>query len=264
MSTGAILLADIIPSFIIKSLSPFLPYNTSLRVVVSCLLSAISFLAVATAGSRWVVVLGVILTSFASGLGEPTFLAHSTHYNKNVVSTWSSGTGGAGIIGAVSYSILREVGLTSRQTLLLMILVPTLELFTFNFLLTRPNIPANRAGQEQQPLINNTRNNDESPEASPLNTLAQKFAYIPELMIYFVPLSLVYFFEYFINQGLVKQFRYCVILWYKFMIFLSTYLVRADKISKFKPFDRTSISLLSDNLSNRSLRIKIIREYRTN
>lgn len=201
MSTGAVLLADIIPSFIIKSISPFLPYNTNVRVFISCMTSIVSFIAVALASSRWIVILGVILTSFASGLGEPTFLAHSTRFHKNVVSTWSSGTGGAGVLGALSYSLLREIGLTSRQTLLLMIVVPTVELIVYSVLLTEPvNRPD--ATDERQPLVNNQIIEDR--DSAPLVTVAQKLEYIPELMIYFVPLSLVYFFEYFINQGLVS------------------------------------------------------------
>ena len=204
MSTGAILLADIVPSFTIKILSPFLPYNANLRVLISCLLTVTSFLLVAFATSQSVVILGVILTSFASGLGEPTFLAHSTHFHKNVVSTWSSGTGGAGIIGALSYSLMREIGLNNQQTLVLMLFVPTVEFFAFFFLLSKPinSVPL-AANNENESLLEPVSN--EPMTEAPLVTLAQKFAYIPELMIYFVPLSLVYFFEYFINQGLVSK-----------------------------------------------------------
>lgn len=207
MSTGAILLADIIPSFIIKTLSPFLPYNANIRVLISCMTSAVSFLAVGYAGSKSVVILGVILTSFASGLGEPTFLAYSTHYDKNVVSTWSSGTGGAGIIGALSYSVLRAAGLSTRQTLLVMILVPTLELLTFFLVLSPPEIRTSEVlSVEQRPLFEDSRNNQHN-QLPPLNTIAEKFSYIPKLMIYFIPLTSVYFFEYFINQGLVNHFN---------------------------------------------------------
>lgn len=204
MSTGVILLADIIPSFIIKSLSPFLPYNANLRVFISCILSTVSFLSVALATSKKTVIAGVIFTSFASGLGEPTFLAHTTHFNKNVVSTWSSGTGGAGIIGALSYSLMREIGMSSRQTLLLMILVPLLELCTFFLILSKPD-NHNQAGliSENQRLIADTT--EQTFVDPPLITVKEKFGYIPKLMIYFLPLSLVYFFEYFINQGLVRN-----------------------------------------------------------
>lgn len=204
MSTGAILLADIIPSFIIKCSSPFLPYDTDRRVIVSCFTSIVSFLAVAFAGSNEIVILGVILTSFASGLGEPTFLAHSTRYHKNVVSTWSSGTGGAGVIGALSYSLMREMGLTSRQTLLIMLSVPVLELFTYFLLLNEPSVQLERRSRiEDRPLIGGNDPPSHEPTA-PLNSLAQKLKFIPELMIYFIPLMMVYFFEYFINQGLVR------------------------------------------------------------
>lgn len=207
MSTGAILLADIIPSFIIKSLSPFLPYNTTLRILISCLTSAVSFSAVAFAGSKWTVIVGVALTSFASGLGEPTFLAHSTKYNKNCISTWSSGTGGAGVIGALSYSVMREIGLTSRQTLLLMILVPIVELLTYFVLLSKPHLRHHETdADEGAPLINESETifvQLPLAFAPPLNSFKDKITFIPDLMIYFIPLMLVYFFEYFINQGLV-------------------------------------------------------------
>lgn len=204
MSTGAILLADIIPSFVIKVLSPFLPYNSSLRVFTSCIASFASFLVVAYASTTETVIFGVVLTSFASGLGEPTFLAHSTRYDKNVVSTWSSGTGGAGVIGAFSYSVLKQIGLSSQQTLLLMLIVPFTELITFFFVLTKAN---EGSEQENRPLIEDPSIHDqlEPPEHSQLNTFRDKLNYIPKLMIYFVPLSLVYFFEYFINQGLVSN-----------------------------------------------------------
>lgn len=62
------------------------------------------FVAVAYADSQWLALGGVAMTSFASGLGEPTFLAYSAFFNKNVISTWSSGTGGAGIVGALAYT----------------------------------------------------------------------------------------------------------------------------------------------------------------
>lgn len=41
---------------------------------------------------------------------------------RNVVSTWSSGTGGAGVIGAISYSLLHYIGM--RLALKIMIIIP--------------------------------------------------------------------------------------------------------------------------------------------
>jgi hypothetical protein len=45
---------------------------------------------------------------------------------RNVISTWSSGTGGAGILGATSYAGLTALGLSAVNSLLLMLVVPVL------------------------------------------------------------------------------------------------------------------------------------------
>lgn len=205
ISTGIILLADIIPAFIIKILSPFLPYHTTIRVFVACILSVISFIIAATAPTKSIVIFGVVLTSLSSGLGEPTFLYHSTYYNKDTISTWSSGTGASGIIGSLSYSLLRQIGLSSYNTLLIMILVPFIELIAYLRLLSPPrnSVAYSQSsiidGDENSPLINAQQN-------VPNTTLsfADKLAVIPYLFIYIVPLILVYYFEYFINQGLFE------------------------------------------------------------
>jgi battenin len=45
---------------------------------------------------------------------------------RNVISTWSSGTGAAGIMGAGSYAGLTALGLSTVDSLLLMLIVPVL------------------------------------------------------------------------------------------------------------------------------------------
>lgn len=177
-----------------------------MRISIACITSAISFILAATASSKTMVMLGVALTSFSSGLGEPTFLYHSTYYDKDTISTWSSGTGAAGIIGALSYSLLRQIGLSSYNTLLIMIAVPITELIVYKTMLSSPRGTTSITessiidnGDENLPLINAQRN-------IPNTTLsfADKLAVIPYLFVYIIPLVLVYFFEYFINQGLVS------------------------------------------------------------
>lgn len=209
ISTGAILLADIIPAFIIKLLSPFLPYHTTIRIVLTCLASAFSFILVGTATSKWILIFGVTITSFSCGLGEPTFLYHSTYYDKNTISSWSSGTGAAGVIGALSYSMLRQIGLSCYNTLMLMILVPLIEFTIYMTMLSSPVIISNdtldnqNSSDENSPLIQQERN-----PSNTVLTFAEKLALFPMLLVYIVPLSLVYFFEYYINQGLVSCLEY--------------------------------------------------------
>lgn len=137
------------------------------------------------------------MTSFASGLGEPTFLAYSAYFNKNVISTWSSGTGGAGIVGSLAYTVLRGIGLSSRQTLLVMISVPVLELLVFFGLLRKP--ASNRI--EDQDRGEDVAEEDNVP---PMRSIKEKIIYIKSLLRFMIPLALVYFFEYYINQGMFE------------------------------------------------------------
>ncbi|KAL7030252.1 hypothetical protein ACKWTF_006589 [Chironomus riparius] len=197
VSTGAILLADIIPGLIIKFLSPFLPFWHRARISISCAAAVGGFVVVAFAKTETLALTGVALTSFASGLGEPTFLAYSAFFHHNVISTWSSGTGGAGIAGSLAYSVLRAVGLTTQQTMLVMIVVPALELLTFFFLLTTPkshNIEDHHVGD-------NVKASNDLPA---FTSTKEKIFYIKRLVHFMVPLCLVYLFEYFINQGLYE------------------------------------------------------------
>jgi battenin len=168
----------------------------SVRVTVSCIIAIFGFVIVAFAETQWLALIGVGMTSLASGLGEPTFLAYSAYFNKNVISTWSSGTGGAGIVGALAYTLLREIGLSNQQTLLVMISVPAAELLFFYFLLRKPA----SSKIEDQDVGEEVTEND----VPPMKSIKEKLIYIKTLVHFMIPLALVYLFEYFINQGLFE------------------------------------------------------------
>ena len=53
------------------------------------------------------------------------------------MSTWSSGTGAAGLSGSLSYAGMTSAGLTPRVTLLVMLVVPVV--MVARYLLTAPN-----------------------------------------------------------------------------------------------------------------------------
>ncbi|CAG2054481.1 unnamed protein product [Timema podura] len=100
------------------------------RILLVVLLEAVGFILVAFATADWMALLGVVSTSLGSGLGEVTLLSYSTFFDKNVVSTWSSGTGGAGILGASSYAGLTSLGLSPSKALLIMLVIPALMAFS--------------------------------------------------------------------------------------------------------------------------------------
>uniref|UniRef100_A0A2K6F8P4 Battenin n=1 Tax=Propithecus coquereli TaxID=379532 RepID=A0A2K6F8P4_PROCO len=160
VSTAAVLLADILPTFGIKLLAPLglhlLPYSP--RVLVSGLCAAGSFILVAFSHSVGTSLCGVVLASISSGLGEVTFLSLTAFYPRAVISWWSSGTGGAGLLGALSYLGLTQAGLSPQHTLLSMLGIPVLLLASYFLLLTSPE-PQDPGGEEEaetaarQPLI---------------------------------------------------------------------------------------------------------------
>lgn len=204
IGTGAILLADILPTLILKLTFPFflqkIPYSVKISLIG--LFSASSFVVVAFAHKLWLSILGVVSASLGAGLGEITFLSLSTFYDKNVISSWSSGTGGAGVLGALAYAGLTSIGLSPRNTLLVMISVPTIMVLAYVFLLVhkhsakRDSNENNDADDDRLTLLDNTKKEDKRL------TLRRKFQLIPSLFKYMLPLSAVYFAEYFINQGL--------------------------------------------------------------
>ncbi|XP_072454716.1 battenin isoform X1 [Notamacropus eugenii] len=210
VSTAAVLLADILPTFIIKILAPLglhlLPYSPRIILCGAC--AAGSFLLVAFSQAVMTSLSGVVLASISSGLGEITFLALTAFYPSEVVSWWSSGTGGAGVLGALSYLGLTLVGLSPENTLISMLGIPVLLLATYFLLLKSPDsLASQRDGaletSAQQPLLAG-----ESSKPHPNSNLSLSFSdrwnVFKGLLKYIVPLALVYFAEYFINQGLFE------------------------------------------------------------
>ncbi|KAK7799423.1 hypothetical protein U0070_006131 [Myodes glareolus] len=207
----AVLLADILPTLIIKLLAPLglhlLPYSP--RVLVSGVCSAGSFILVAFSHSVGLSLCGVVLASISSGLGEVTFLSLTAFYPSAVISWWSSGTGGAGLLGSLSYLGLTQAGLSPQHTLLSMLGIPILLLASYFLLLTSPEAQ-DPGGEDEaetaarQPLIGT-----ETPASNPGSgwdlSFQERWTVFKGLLRYITPLVLVYFAEYFINQGLVSE-----------------------------------------------------------
>ncbi|XP_060846817.1 battenin [Rhopalosiphum padi] len=194
LSTGVILLADIIPGLLIKTFSPFFALYINRRLSLCISLTIASFITVAKANTELVAAVGVALTSMASGLGESTLLSYMINYERNVITSWSSGTGAAGILGALTYAGLTGVfHLSPSTTMYLMLSVPFLMAVSFWVLLEHPK-------KDQI----STMPNDCPDLSTNSQSLSNKLSYVPSLLKFMIPLGLVYFFEYLINQGLFE------------------------------------------------------------
>eukprot|EP00126_Sphaerothecum_destruens_P006015 Sdes_comp19172_c0_seq2m9962 len=160
-------------------------------------LSCISFLMVGLWGQSYleVTLMGVFIASVASGLGEPTYLAFSSFYNVNTVSAWSSGTGFAGVFGAFSWLVLHAkwgFDFSTRTCLFVVAPVPLLMAIVYLFLLTKPS-------EERSTETMSLKNDFDSPTKK--LSFRRKLSILPHLLIYMVPLCIVYFAEYSINSG---------------------------------------------------------------
>ncbi|XP_005093751.1 battenin [Aplysia californica] len=206
VSTGAILLADVLPTLFLKLTFPLflqkIPYSIKISLVSAFALG--SFVLVAMAHEIWLSILGVVCASVSCGLGEITFLSLTTFYHKNVVSMWSSGTGGAGVFGALVYAGFTTAGMSPRTSLLIMVTIPVLMMVTYIFLLTKPVVNEKKAEDSDLTKLLLADMKDKQIEL----TLRQKLVLIPSLFKYMIPLTLVYFAEYFINQGLHELLYY--------------------------------------------------------
>ncbi|RCN48479.1 CLN3 protein [Ancylostoma caninum] len=280
LSTGAVLLADIIPALVVKVTAPLyiqmIPFG--LRHFLVVMAQMLSFVLVASSSNVKMALLGVIVASWGSGLGEISYLALASYFDSKVVSMWSSGTGGAGIIGAMTYAVLTDplmLHFTPRIALYCMLIIPMIFAYTFWFLLQLPptvhrvevcklrtyivpkktdcinrsrRLSASSESDIERPLldeadedvadedcINRSRRLSASSESdierplldeadedvadedatSPFTsrlqrgmTIFEKLKAVTPLFKYMIPLIIVYFAEYFINQGLLELLEF--------------------------------------------------------
>lgn len=218
---SAVLLADILPTFILKLTAPFFMHRISytIRVCIVVCFGTGAFLMTALLVNIWLRLLGVIFASISAGFGEVTFLAVSSYYHRNTVSAWSSGTGGAGVFGSLMYLAMTAwAGLSPKVTLITGSFFPLGIALSYFFLLSKPfQAAAGSRGAERSSdllLTYQTVSVEDDPSA-PLRgtdatapvavpaklTMRQQLALIRPLLRYILPLVLVYYAEYVINQG---------------------------------------------------------------
>ncbi|XP_066427284.1 battenin isoform X1 [Molothrus aeneus] len=192
VGTGAVLLADVVPALVVKLLlplvGPYLPDRLRVVGVALCLWGSVS--AVAAAKGTLSGLGGVALGSAGAGLGEVTFLTLASSYpSSSGLSHWSSGTGAAGLGGALGFWGLRA-WLPLPHALLPFLALPPLMLLSFFFLLG-PAPPPRPAPPLPHP--------DEGGGAR-----EEKWGVAKAALRQGAPLGLVYFAEYFVNQGLME------------------------------------------------------------
>lgn len=122
--------------------------------------------------------------------------------------------------------------------MLLMLSVPVIEAAAFWILLRNPkNIPRSDSGDSSVTTSTadvkdigtvsatvDIGNYEPEEFEKPLTSLGDKIRYVPSLFKYMIPISLVYLFEYFINQGLVsiaKYLKFKYTFYYLYILFMT-------------------------------------------
>ncbi|GAB6027555.1 G1/S-specific cyclin cln3 [Chamberlinius hualienensis] len=198
-------MASVIPSLLVKLISPFIVSYITLQMVIVISMNMASFLLVSFSKMLWMTYLGVVLASISGGLGEVTLLKMQTLYSKNSLSAFSSGSGLSGCISSVSYAGITTSGLTPKQSLLIMTVFPVIMAITYFTVLTKP-IEENTVQVPTAQLPNNDPVEDKTiSEANSGGKLFQMIQIIKDIFPkYIMPLTTVYFCQYFINQGLFE------------------------------------------------------------
>ncbi|CDK24566.1 unnamed protein product [Kuraishia capsulata CBS 1993] len=216
---ATVLLADVLPSFSLKLTAPFfihiIPYSYRIFVLIG--LSMLGMVIVAFATETSWILFGIVLASSSSGLGELTFLQLTHYYGDISLSGFSSGTGGAGLVGSFVFLVLTTwMHISVKTTLVLFSAVPLVFFFSFFWLLPDPETVFLRSRQNGDFQLEegysgetSTLNFSLSGLRFDLDTLEKVRVHMaltlrrlrPLVFPYMFPLCSVYVAEYIINQG---------------------------------------------------------------
>ncbi|KAL6731853.1 hypothetical protein Aduo_002678 [Ancylostoma duodenale] len=229
ISTGAVLLADNLPSLFVKLTFPFFMHRIPFvfRHLLVCVLQASSYFVVAFSVNVPMSLAGVCFAAFGSGIGEISYLALASHYPTLAIAAWSSGTGAAGLLGSFSYAFLTDRSMADLQpkvALLIQLFIPIVFAITYFFVLVVPEdvhqpgwnpktwiVPDHGHEHEvrntddegeEECKDNNTTSNLKVPQRK--LTFIERVRLIVPLLHLMIPLSFVYIGEYLINQGVTQ------------------------------------------------------------
>ncbi|KAI5966285.1 BTN1 [Candida pseudojiufengensis] len=214
---ATVLLADVLPSFLFKFISPFvihlISYQNRLYSLVGLSTLGMLLISLTTTNMIGLKIFGIMLASLSSGMGEVSFL-QLTHYyssNENSISGWSSGTGAAGLLGSFLFMITTNlIGIPVWIVLLTFAIMPSGFLVVYYYLLPKPSheyheinddslmVEAEEVNDETEGIYENKLN---------VNNLSQHFNHTfnkikPLIIPFMLPLTTVYISEYVINQGI--------------------------------------------------------------
>lgn len=211
--TGILAFVNIAPAVVSKALFPYYFKGEiwyGWRVWACTLGSFCGMMCIAFFPGLFLRLVGIGIASFASGLGEITFLQYATRYPHQVttycIGWFASGTGAAGLIGASAWWIVRPLGVRGGLGLLSLLSFGTA--LSFFVILPLPSIMSRSMDETTEALM---QDSDREPERNLSLSFSDKAQLLkPMLIPYIMPLICVYFAEYTINQGVAPTLLFTV------------------------------------------------------
>lgn len=131
-SIGSFLVISVIPELVVQIISPFSPMSVHLRMVLVVSLSLFGICTAASSSSPYIFYLGVGFAAISTGLSKSTLLMYmSTFNNMNLIKSWASGTGGAGLFGSLFYLCLVTLGIHYSTMMYTLAIIPIVMAGTF-------------------------------------------------------------------------------------------------------------------------------------
>ena len=199
---SVVLLADILPCLIVKVTAPFYIHRIRYahRIILLILFSITGMVLVAI-GNVGLSLFGAVLASFSSGLGEVTFLQLTHMFKKEALNGWSSGTGGAGLVGSFVYMLMTTI---LKVPITVSLLLFTLLRFGFLLYFTLGGFQYESVHDGEielkRPNFGTTGETESIPGSIDARVLMNHFQDTlqklrPLVIPYMLPLSTVYLFE---------------------------------------------------------------------
>lgn len=205
--TGILAFVNIAPALVAKAFFPYVlkgEIRYARRILACTALSFTGLLTIAMFRSLFVRLVGIAFASFSSGMGEITYLQLSTRFPSPVtprcIGMFSSGTGAAGLVGALAWWVVRPLGVRAGMSIL--------SLLPFGMAIAYAVTGYERAARDRSA----ESTEPDRPQVS--LTFAEKMELLTPMLLPFVlPLVSVYFAEYTINQGVAPTLLFHVPSW---------------------------------------------------
>ena len=122
-------------------------------------------------GNITIKMIGILIASFSSGVGELSFLSLTHFYGLRSLSAWGSGTGAAGLVGAGAYAFATTtLAISARTTLLASASLPLGMLLSFFFVLPHGPLSHHEAKVKRDTLPEQSPGANEDDEHVPIES----------------------------------------------------------------------------------------------